>query len=78
MPNYILNRNQQDSRSGSNNELHDITPGKCIRLPAPQNQLPVGYHANCHDAIASAKRQYPQYQYSIDGCYYCCPECHRE
>jgi len=78
MPKYILNRNQQDSASGMNNELHDETPGVCTRLPLPGNRLDVGYYSNCKDAMAAAVQKYPEYRSSIDGCYYCCRECHSE
>lgn len=78
MAKYILNRNQQDSKSGSNNELHDETPGACVRLPNQENRLDVGYYDTCHQAMAAAKQKYPSLSASIDGCYYCCRDCHTE
>ena len=78
MPKYILNKNKQDSSSGSNYELHNEDSGACIRLPKPENRLQVGTYSNCRDAIAAARRQYPAMAPNIDGCYYCCPDCHNE
>lgn len=75
---YILNRNKQDSKSGSNHELHDTTPGACTRLPLRSNWLEVGYYNNCHEAMAAAKRKYPSMSDDIDGCYFCCKPCHNE
>lgn len=78
MPKYIINRNRQDSQSGGNNELHDETPGACIRLPNHENRREVGYYNNCRDAMTAAVNKYPEYRSTIDGCYYCCSDCHRQ
>ncbi|MBU1557467.1 hypothetical protein KKC45_00710 [Patescibacteria group bacterium] len=77
MSKYILNRNQQDSKSGGNYELHNEN-GNCIRLPNHENRLDVGYFDNCRDAKAQAKTKYPSMSSDIDGCYYCCNSCHNE
>jgi hypothetical protein len=77
MPDYILNRRKQDSASRKNHELHDVTPGACDRLPAPENRIDIGFFSNCHAAIDAARRKHPSMSATIDGCHQCCPECHR-
>jgi hypothetical protein len=74
MARYILNSNQQGSRSGGHYELHNVST--CGHLPDPDNQLPVGYFETCGPAKAEAKRRYPDKASKIDGCYYCCNPCH--
>lgn len=70
MPQFILNQNQQDS---GDYEVHNKTTG-CPRMPLPENQIDLGTHPSCHGAVANAKARWPNLK--IDGCYYCCNECH--
>jgi len=76
MSKYILNQNQQDSDSGENYELHN--EDTCHHLPDHSNRLAVGNYGNCHDAKRRAKELYPSKSADIDGCYYCCNDCHNE
>lgn len=68
MPNYCVNKNSQ---SGGEHEVHNLDAG-CRNLPDPQNRHPLGYHANCHSAVAAAKVVYSD----SDGCKFCATECH--
>jgi hypothetical protein len=76
MNSYILNRDRQDSKSGKNYEVHneDI----CNRLPLAKNRIFLGYFSDCHGALRDAKAKHPSLDSDIDGCYQCCPDCHRE
>ena len=69
MPYYLVNRNAQ-SGSGDH-ELHDRSSTKGC-LPSPANQLDLGLHASCRDAVVAAKRYYSD----VNGCAYCSPGCH--
>ena len=73
MPNYCVNKNAQP-QSGDH-EVHDVDIERPC-LPAASNRIPLGWHANCHGAVAEAKRRYPQQSASIDGCYHCANDCH--
>jgi hypothetical protein len=68
MPYYIVNKREQPN---GDHEVHDTTKG-CNRMPETQNQLDLGYHSNCRNAVSKAKETYHQ----VNGCYYCCEECH--
>jgi hypothetical protein len=67
MPHYCVNKCAEDNGS---HEVHDLTPNKCIRLPHPFNQLPLGRHSNPQLAMTEARKSY---QYIV-GCVFCCPE----
>ena len=55
MPDYCLNKNAQ---SGGEHEVHRLnSPYGC--LPEPENRINLGWHSNCHSAVAKAKRMYP-------------------
>lgn len=68
MPRFIVNTNSDNQ---GDHEVHNVTDG-CAYLPAGQNRKDLGYHDNCHGAVAEAKKTYP----TANGCYYCCKECH--
>lgn len=70
MPSFIINSQQQ--RNGDH-EVHNTTKG-CSFMPLLSNQVVLGVHATCHGAVAHAKKKWPQPR--INGCYYCCNECH--
>ena len=70
MAQFILNRNSQ---SNGDHEVHNKTDN-CSFLPNYENQIDLGYHANCHDAVATARRLYPNWR--INGCKHCCNACH--
>ncbi len=67
MPNYLVNKNAQPT---GEHEVHTTT---CSHLPDYLNQDHLGFHNNCHEAVAVAR----VLGYSnVDGCYYCCNDCH--
>lgn len=70
MPRFIINKNSQ---SNSDHEVHNATTG-CTFMPNIENQIDLGYHPSCHGAVADAKRRWPNNR--INGCYYCCNDCH--
>lgn len=63
---YYINKNAQA------NGDHEVHTSSCNYLPAPENRIYLGTFANCRGAVAAAKKFYSQ----VDGCYYCCNECH--
>jgi hypothetical protein len=77
MSKYILNKNQQDSQSGKNYEVHN-EDSNCSKLPNLENRISLGYHQNCESAIRKAKETRPEWKYDIDGCFYCAKDCHTE
>ena len=50
---------------------HEVHTGDCSYLPS--NRIYLGYFSSCKDAIVEARKHYS----NVDGCYYCCYECHR-
>ncbi len=68
MARYLVNTNPQPT---GEHEVHTYT---CSYLPAVQNRKDLGEFATCHGALAEAKKTYP----NSDGCYYCCPDCHKK
>lgn len=69
MQDYYLNMNKQPS---GQYELHK---DGCIFLKMTNETKYIGSFQNCYQAIISARQQYPDKAYAIDGCYYCCREC---
>lgn len=67
---FIINKNAQ---SNGDHEIHNATTG-CTYMPAAENQIDLGNHLTCHNAVAEAKRRWPTSK--INGCYYCCNACH--
>ena len=53
---------------------HEVHTGDCKYLPSSSNRTLIGYYSSCADAIAVALVEHPNY--SFDGCFYCCRECH--
>lgn len=70
MPKFVINKNQQNN---GDHEVHNVTTG-CSFMPNPENQIDLGYHNNCKEAVTNAKSKWPSDR--INGCYYCCPTCH--
>lgn len=70
MPKFIINRNTQ---ANGDNEVHNSTTG-CIYMPKSENQIDLGYHNSCKEAVADAKRRWSNNK--INGCFYCCNACH--
>lgn len=65
---YYVNKNDQPSGE------HEVHKSDCSYLPDLQNRLSLGYHSKCSDAVKKAKETYT----NVDGCYYCCNECHNK
>ena len=72
MPSYIVNQNAQPN---GDHEVHTTPRSSCSspRYPAPQNQLPLGFHSNCAAAVQAARRL--GYR-TANGCWYCSRPCH--
>ncbi len=65
---YYVNKNAQA------NGDHEVHRADCSYLPSKENRIYLGEFSNCHQAINAAS----QYYNDVDGCYYCCNECHTE
>lgn len=70
MARFILNKNAQ---STGEHEVHNLDV-YCGHLPNVENQISLGSHNGCREAIQYARTQYPSA--TIDGCAYCTPTCH--
>lgn len=70
MQRFIINKNQQ---ANGDHEVHNASTG-CSYMPNPENQVDLGYHASCKEAVATAKVNFPGNR--INGCFYCCRACH--
>lgn len=70
MPKFVLNKNAQ---SNGDHEVHNVTTG-CTYLPNPENQIDLGTHLSCREAVAYAKTKWPSHR--INGCFFCCKACH--
>ncbi len=66
MASYYVNKNAQS------NGDHEVHVWGCSFLPSIENRLYLGEFSNCSDAVKKAKETYKQ----VNGCYYCCSECH--
>jgi len=66
---YCVNKNAQSAPEDGEHEVH--TEG-CSHPPMSANKDYLGDLSNCHQAIAEAKKLYD----NVDGCAYCCPDCH--
>ena len=64
---YIVNINPQDK---GEHEVHRLNI--CKRLPVPKNRRFLGDFSTCAEALERAK----EYYQDVDGCFFCCPECH--
>lgn len=67
---YVLNKQPQ---SNGDYEVHNMTTG-CTYMPNPENQINLGIHSSCVNAVAHAKSQFSNIK--INGCYFCCNPCH--
>jgi hypothetical protein len=65
---YYLNTNQQPSGD------YEVHVQDCIHGALPANQHQLGNFYNSRDAVAKAKRVFPTYARTINGCAYCCPD----
>ena len=71
MPTYIVNSRADDK---GYHEVHEISPTKCIYLPAAHNRVSLGWYMNCHGALEAAEDK--GYK-PADGCGHCSPDCHK-
>ena len=70
MPRFIINKIPQ---ANGDHEVHNATTW-CKYMPNSENQIDLGIHNSCHDAVAYAKQKWPGNR--IDGCFYCANLCH--
>jgi hypothetical protein len=66
MKKYYVNKNAQA------NGDHEVHTTGCSFLPLERNRIYLGEFSNCHLAVQDARKRYSQ----VNGCYYCCNECH--
>lgn len=66
MATYYVNDNAQNTGE------HEVHKEGCSYMPIQSNLKYLGDYSNCRDAVRKAKEYYA----SVDGCYYCCNECH--
>lgn len=65
---YYVNKNAQPTGE------HEVHTSTCHRLPDENNRLFLGCFTTCEEALREARKHYP----NVDGCYYCCPKCHKK
>lgn len=56
------------------NRNHEVHKSTCRYLPSPVNRIYLGSFSSCAEAIKVARRYYN----NVDGCAFCCPDCHRQ
>ncbi len=66
MPYYLVNRNAQPTGE------HEVHESNCGHMPDLLNRQDLGFHGTCKGAVQAAKSYYD----NVDGCYYCCNDCH--
>lgn len=66
MPNYFVNRIAQPAGE------HEVHHDGCTIPPRPENRRALGYFSNCHEAVRAARDIYV----NVDGCAFCCRDCH--
>ena len=64
MAHYYVNKNAQSTGE------HEVHKKGCSYFPDEPKYL--GYFSSCDEAIEKAKEYYS----NVDGCYFCCPDCH--
>ena len=52
---------------------HEVHVASCVYLPERAKREFLGVFENCHEAIKRAK----DYFDNVDGCAYCCSDCHK-
>lgn len=70
MQDFVINSNAQ---SNGDHEVHNRSHG-CPFMPDIEDQVDLGWHPNCHSAVAEARRLFPGKR--VNGCYYCANQCH--
>lgn len=70
MATYVLNSNEYNGH----HEVHDNSKHcDSDTYPDPENQIDLGWHSTCSEAIDFAESRYPTWD--IDGCAHC-TNCH--
>ena len=57
---------------------YEVHKAGCSHMPDSANQQDLGEHATCDTAVALAKTNNPDKVANIDGCFYCCKDCHEK
>ena len=70
MPHFVINKNPQDN---GDHEVHNLD-APCNYMPNPENQISLGGHPSCKEAVALARSNWPDNR--INGCYWCANLCH--
>lgn len=60
------------NKIAQNTGEHEVHRSGCTYLPKEENRIYLGSFNNCADAIKKAKEFYS----NVDGCYFCCKDCH--
>lgn len=64
--NYYVNKQAQT------NGDYEVHVEVCVYMPSSANQKFLGEFHTCEEAVREAKKDYTK----VNGCYYCCNECH--
>ncbi|MGI6049176.1 MAG: hypothetical protein ACOYEG_14410 [Petrimonas sp.] len=67
MKDYFVNNNPQITGE------HEVHTEDCYYLKIAQSKTRLGTFYSCHGAMIEARKHY----YNVDGCKYCCPDCHK-
>lgn len=68
MPTYYVNKNEQPTGE------HEVHTSTCSHKPLPENCQYLGEFTSCHGAVVEARKYYS----NVDGCFYCCNDCHKK
>lgn len=68
MPRFIVNKKADNK---GDHEVHNIDE-PCSHMPLNENQVYLGWHLTCKEAVKEAKKTYP----TANGCYWCANDCH--
>ena len=60
------------SKKAQENGDHEVHKKDCSFLPDRENRIYLGEFTRCEYAVKEAKKTYNQ----VNGCYYCCNDCH--
>lgn len=66
MNHYYVNKNAQPTGE------HEVHIDGCSHFADKSNRKYLGYFLTCKKAIIKAREYYS----NVDGCFYCCPQCH--
>jgi hypothetical protein len=66
MTSYYVNDHAQSTGE------HEVHAEGCYYLSLTQSKTYLGYFDNCREAVREARKKYTD----VDGCAFCCPDCH--